>query len=95
MNFDLHLDDQIANELDQTAQKLGQTRSELIRQALREWLDNKALGSPGWPALILEWEGVPDMPPFESHRAELREPGPHVQPPRERPVHAPQGGGAL
>ena len=65
MNFDLYLDDQTAKELDRTAKKLGETRSGLIRKALREWLDKKTLGSPGWPSLVLEWQGVPDMPPFE------------------------------
>jgi ribbon-helix-helix CopG family protein len=74
MNFDLYLDDQTAKELDRTAKKLGETRSGLIRKALREWLDKKTLGSPGWPSLVLEWQGVPDMPPFESYRGELRIP---------------------
>ena len=74
MNFNLYLDDQTAKELDRTAKKLGETRSGLIRKALREWLDKKALGSPGWPSLILEWQGVPDMPPFESNRGELLPP---------------------
>jgi hypothetical protein len=46
----------------------------LIRKALREWLDKKTLGSPGWPSLVLEWQGVPDMPPFESYRGELLPP---------------------
>jgi hypothetical protein len=46
----------------------------LIRKALREWLDKKTLGSPGWPSLILEWQGVPDTPPFESYRGELLPP---------------------
>ncbi len=52
MNFNLYLDDQTAKELDRTAKKLGETRSGLIRKALREWLDKKTLGSPGWPLLI-------------------------------------------
>jgi predicted nucleic acid-binding protein/predicted transcriptional regulator len=56
MNFNLYLDDQTAKELDQTAEKLGETRSGLIRKALREGLDKKTLGSPGWPSLILEWQ---------------------------------------
>jgi hypothetical protein len=68
------LDDQTAKELDRTAKKLGETRSGLIRKALREWLDKKTLGSPGWPSLILEWQGVPDTPPFESYRGELLPP---------------------
>ena len=74
MNFNLYLDDQTAKELDRTAKKLGETRSGLIRKALREWLDKKKLGSPGWPPLILEWQGVPDTPPFESYRGELLPP---------------------
>ena len=74
MNFNLYLDDQTAKELDRTAKKLGETRSGLIRKALREWLDKKTLGSPGWPSLILEWQGVPDAPPFESYRGELLPP---------------------
>ena len=71
MNFNLYLDDKTANELDRTARKLGETSSDLIRKAVREWLDKKAPGRSSWPALILEWEGIPDMPPFESHRSEL------------------------
>jgi hypothetical protein len=74
VNFNLYLDDQTAKELDRTAKKLGETRSGLIRKALREWLDKKTLGNPGWPSLILEWQGVPDMPPFESYRGELLPP---------------------
>jgi hypothetical protein len=74
MNFNLYLDDQTATELDRTAKKLGETRSGLIRKALREWLDKKTLGSPGWPLPILEWQGVPEMPPFESYRDELLAP---------------------
>ena len=78
MNFNLYLEDKTAKELDKTARKLGETRSGLIRKALREWLDKKTLGSPGWPPLILEWRGVPDMPPFESYRSELLPPSDDV-----------------
>ncbi len=74
MNFNLYLDDQLAQELDSTAKTLGETRSGLIRKAVREWLDKKTLGSPGWPSLLLEWRGVRDMPPFESYRDELLPP---------------------
>jgi len=77
VNFNLYLDDQTAKELDRTAKKLGETRSGLIRKALREWLDKKTLGSPGWPRLILEWQGAPDMKPFESYRGDLLAPREH------------------
>ena len=74
MNFNLYLDDKTAKELDKTAKTLGETRSGLIRKAIREWLDKKRLGSPAWPRSILEWTGDPDMPAFESHRGELLAP---------------------
>ncbi len=74
MNFNLYLDDKTAKELDQTAKDLGETRSGLIRKALREWLDKKDLGSPAWPSLILEWQGDPELVPFESYRGELLSP---------------------
>jgi hypothetical protein len=74
MNFDLYLDDQTAKKLDKIAKTLGETRGGLIRNALREWLDKRTLGSPGWTSLILEWQGDPDVPPFESYRGELLQP---------------------
>lgn len=74
MNFNLYLDDQTARELDRTAKEFGETRSGLIRKALREWLDKKALGNAGWPSLILSWQGAPDAPAFESSRDELAAP---------------------
>jgi len=74
MNFNLYLDDQTAEELDQTAKTLGETRSGLIRKALREWLDKKTRGSPGWPTPILTWRGSEETPPFESYRDELTPP---------------------
>jgi predicted transcriptional regulator len=75
MNFNIHLDEKTAEELDRTATSLGETRNGLIRRAVREWLDKKTLASSGWPPAILEWQGVPDAPRFESYRDELLAPG--------------------
>lgn len=74
MNFNLYLDDETARELDRTAKELEETRSGLIRKAVREWLDKKRLGNAAWPALILEWTGCPEAPAFESWRAQLSPP---------------------
>jgi hypothetical protein len=74
VNFNLYLDEKTGKELDKTAKQLGETRSGLIRKALREWLDKKKLGSAGWPSAILEWKGVPETPPFETYRDELLAP---------------------
>jgi len=46
MTFNLYLDDQTTKELDRTAKNLGETRSRLIRKALREWLDKDARWCP-------------------------------------------------
>ena len=74
MNFNLYLDDKTAKELDKTAKRLGETRSGLIRKAVREWLDKKKAGNPGWPRAILDWTGDSDIKPFESHRPSLVSP---------------------
>jgi hypothetical protein len=74
MNFNFYLDDCTAKELDRTAKTLGETRSGLIRKVLREWLDKNTPNSQGWPSLILEWYGAPEMPPFESYRGVLQPP---------------------
>jgi hypothetical protein len=71
MRINLHLDDQIAKELDLAAKELDEPRGALIRKALREWLNMKSLGCPAWPPVILEWKGAPEMPPFETYRDEL------------------------
>lgn len=74
MNFNLCLDDQIAKELDRVAKTLSETRNGLIRKAAREWLEKRTLGSPGWPRLISQWRGLPDISPFESNRGDLPPP---------------------
>lgn len=65
MNVNFPADDQTAEESGRAAKEPGATET----------------GGPGWPRLILEWRGVPDMPPFESYRGELL-------PPPSRPSHA-------
>jgi Arc/MetJ-type ribon-helix-helix transcriptional regulator len=74
MNFNLYLDDKTAKDLDQTAEALGESRSGLIRKAVREWLDKKALGNPGWPRSVLELHAPTEMAPFERYRDELAPP---------------------
>lgn len=74
VNFNLYLDDQTAKDLDLTAEALGESRSGLIRKAVREWLDKKSLGNPGWPRSVLELNEAADIAPFESHRDELAAP---------------------
>ncbi len=71
---DCYLDDNKARELDETAKKLRETRSSLIRRLVRWWLDKKGRSNRSWPPEILGWQGIPDFPSFESYRDELLPP---------------------
>ena len=68
MNFNLYLDDDSAERLNQLARKSGTPRNALVRQAVRTWLDRNAAV---WPKEVLEFEAEPSLVPFEAHRAEL------------------------
>jgi hypothetical protein len=68
VNFNLYLDDDSADRLNQLARKTGTPRNALVRQAVRTWLDRNAAV---WPQEVLEFEAEPSLVPFEAHRAEL------------------------
>ncbi len=74
MNVRFYLNDRIAAELDKAAKLQGQSRSDLLRTVLREWLDLMDRGNLRWPDAVLEWSGDPNVPPFESYRGELLSP---------------------
>jgi hypothetical protein len=46
----------------------------IIQKTYIQLNENKTLGRPGSPRLILEWQGEPETPPFESYRDELLPP---------------------
>lgn len=71
MNFNVYLDDKTGAELSRLAKSLGKSRNALVRQAVEDWLKHQ---EPHWPEAVLAFEGLPDMPPFESHRNGLRLP---------------------
>jgi hypothetical protein len=70
MHFNIYLDDQTGQQLKALAERHGETRNALIRRALREWIDAHEK-TPGWPREVMEFEGMPDMEPFENHRQAL------------------------
>ncbi|GAB1386142.1 ribbon-helix-helix domain-containing protein [Melaminivora sp.] len=72
MHFNLYLDDQTGNQLAALTRETGETRNALIRQAVSDWLARHS--KPQWPAAVLDFAGVADMPPFESHRDALTAP---------------------
>jgi hypothetical protein len=44
----------------------------LIRKAVSEWLARN--GQPQWPDEVLSFNGMAEMPPFESSRDQLKLP---------------------
>ncbi len=68
MHFNIYVDQLLGQRLTECAVERGVTRNRLIREALQCFVsENKQ----GWPAQILDFEGVPDFPAFELNRAEL------------------------
>jgi len=72
MNFNIYLDDETGQQLNKVAKKAGESRNALVRQAVSEWL--KRRGQPQWPAEVLAFEGMADMPLFEASRDRLKPP---------------------
>ncbi len=72
MNFNIYLDDETGLQLGQVAEQAGETRNALIRQAVSEWLDRH--GKPQWPAEVLSFKGMANMPLFEAGRDRLTPP---------------------
>jgi hypothetical protein len=74
MNFSVHLNDELLDELNKTARESGRTRNALIREAIGEWLGRRR--SARWPELVLGFQGIPKSKRFEDYRS-------HLKPPRE------------
>jgi predicted transcriptional regulator len=72
MNFNIYLDDETGEQLNKVAEKAGESRNALVRRAVSEWL--KSRGKPQWPAEVLAFKGMADMPLFEAGRDRLKPP---------------------
>jgi predicted transcriptional regulator len=72
MNFNIYLDDETGQQLNRVAEKAGESRNALVRQAVSEWL--KKHGKPQWPEEVLAFKGMADTPLFEASRDRLRPP---------------------
>jgi predicted transcriptional regulator len=73
VNFNVYLDTKIGAALKRLAKRRKLTRNALIRKAVEELLE-KETNSQRWSEAVLQWQGVPEFAPFESHRAGLTEP---------------------
>lgn len=72
MNFNIYLDDETGQQLNQAAKQVGESRNALVRRAVSEWLGRH--GKPQWPDEVLAFEGMADMPLFEANRDSLAPP---------------------
>ncbi|CAG0926604.1 MAG: hypothetical protein EFKGCFLK_00659 [Rhodocyclaceae bacterium] len=72
MHFNIYIDDQTGQKLARVAEEAGESRNAIIRRALQEWLACR--GKPSWPEEVMAFEGLPDLPPFESRRDRLKPP---------------------
>lgn len=69
MHFNVYLDDATGQLLNNMVKKLHKPRNAIIREAVQNWVVNK--GKKEWPKEVLEFQGIPNMPPLESYRIEL------------------------
>lgn len=72
MNFNIYLDDETGQQLNQFAKQAGESRNALVRQAVNAWL--KQHSKPQWPDEVLAFKGMADMPSFEAGRDSLKPP---------------------
>lgn len=72
MHFNVYIDDETGQQLNRTAEQTGETRNALIRKAVSAWLQRQ--GPAQWPDTVLDFEGMPDMVPFEATREQLKAP---------------------
>lgn len=70
MHFNIYIDDETGQDLNRAVERGGESRNALIRKAVREWLERQ--GRQQWPEIVLGFEGVPDLPPFEAGREQFK-----------------------
>ena len=70
MHFNIYLDEETGNRLTKVTKMSHQSRNALIREAINDWLIRHE--GQQWPDLVLDFEGVPEFPAFESTRLELK-----------------------
>lgn len=73
MPVSIHLDDETLKELDSVAKDSGLSRSSIIKDAVRQWLERR--GRSDWNDLLQTLAGsMEDFDGFESNRDDLLEP---------------------
>lgn len=71
MNFNVYVEDRLAQEIERFAQEQGKKRNAIVREALELWIAQHKTVS--WPEVVLNYEGEEDSEgiTFEAYRDEL------------------------
>lgn len=73
MNFNIYLDDRLAEQIQSLAFLTGKKRNAIVREALEAWV--KEHSGKSWSSSILNFEGIADTEiTFEAYREELVQP---------------------
>ena len=72
MHFNIYLDDETAEQLQEATEASDVSRNAIIRQAITFWL--KKHHKKQWLKKIIDFGGVADFPSFESYRDDLSAP---------------------
>ncbi|MGH7780734.1 MAG: ribbon-helix-helix protein, CopG family [Candidatus Binataceae bacterium] len=72
MNFSVHLNDELIDQLNQSAREIGKTRNALIREAVAQWLSRRR--PLKWPAEVANFRGFAGIKRFEAERKKLKPP---------------------
>ena len=71
MNINVYIEDQLANQLSQYAEKFHKKRNSIVREAIRDWLTKHTQSQ--WPRSIIEFEGIQDFPDIKELRKDIIE----------------------
>lgn len=74
MNFNVYVDKRTGERLNRLARARRTSRNALVREALTRLLEPGH--EAGWPAEVLEFQGIKSVPPFEHARRKFRSPRP-------------------
>lgn len=72
MNFNIYLEDKIAEQIQRLVRLTGKKRNAIVREALEAWV--KEHSGQYWSESILKFEGIDDAIAFEKYRDELIQP---------------------
>lgn len=72
MNIQIYLEDYLAKQLTQYAEKFHKKRNAIIREAIKEWVVKHT--ERQWPESIIQFNGIEDFPDVTEIRQNVIQP---------------------